>query len=32
MTIPKSEFTAQFIGESNFFKGKIDKIDDILSY
>lgn len=28
---PKSEFTAQFIGESNFFKGKIDKIDDILT-
>jgi len=28
---PTSEFTAQFIGESNFFKGKINKVDDILA-
>ncbi len=28
---PTSEFTAQFIGESNFFKGKISEIGDILN-
>ena len=28
---PASEFTAQFIGESNFFSGKISKIDNQLS-
>ena len=28
---PANEFTAQFIGESNFFTGKIDKIDDELT-
>ena len=28
---PMNEFTAQFIGESNFFTGKIDIIEDILT-
>ena len=28
---PRNEFTAQFIGESNFFSGKVDKIEDLLT-
>ena len=28
---PMNEFTAQFIGESNFFTGKIDRLEDIVA-